>query len=241
MDQSHYDVGLYGYVSGYGRIRNLSAAFDAQAEELAHQLRDCNYDQIAMIGHSMGGLMCMAALRNLIDARAFSTIQRVACLFLIGTPQAGSIPVPFWARWLSPDLRLLGAHSTTLSEIQRRFTDHVVVSMFEQSFGSRFVIPTFAVVGTADRWVTDLSATLRIPSDQIRRISGRHTDIAKPRDTESEVFKFARDRVIASIAFHDDRNHKHKEIRSRLSRFVDENFRGVEQLIASAIIGRDSK
>ena len=239
MDQSEYDIGLHGYVSGFGRASKLSATFDLQAEELAHQLRDCNYDQIAMIGHSMGGLMCMAAVRNLIDARAFSTIQRLACLVLIGTPQAGSVRVPFWARWLSHDLKLLAAHSATLTEIQRRFTDHVVVSMFEQSFGSRFVIPTFAVVGTADRWVTDLSATLRIPSEQVRRISGRHTDIAKPADSESEVFKFARDRVTASIAFHQDRNHKHREIRGRLSRFIDENLRGTEQLIASAIIGVD--
>jgi hypothetical protein len=120
----------------------------------------------------------MAALRNLIDARAFSTIERIACLVLVGTPQAGSIRIPFLARWLSRDLRLLAAHSTTLTEIQRRFTDHVVVTMFEQTFGSRYVIPTFAIVGTTDRWVTDLSAT-SIGIDLGKRVFHVHGQDAK--------------------------------------------------------------
>jgi pimeloyl-ACP methyl ester carboxylesterase len=55
FEQSQYDIGLYGYANGFGRTAKLSATFDAQAEELAHQLRDCTYDQIAMIGHGMGG------------------------------------------------------------------------------------------------------------------------------------------------------------------------------------------
>jgi pimeloyl-ACP methyl ester carboxylesterase len=63
-DHTHYDIGLYGYTSGYGRISKLSAKFDMQAEELAHQLRDCAYPQIVLIGHSMGGLLCMAAIET---------------------------------------------------------------------------------------------------------------------------------------------------------------------------------
>jgi pimeloyl-ACP methyl ester carboxylesterase len=236
-EESDYDIGLYGYASGFGRTSTLSATFDAQAEELAHQLRDCSYDQIVLIGHSMGGLMCMAALRNLIDAKACSAIERIACMVLVGTPQAGSVRIPFWARWLSPDLRLLAAHSATLTEIQRRFTDHVGVSMFEQPHGGKFVIPTFAVVGTVDKWVTNLSATLRIPSEQIKRVSGGHTQIAKPTDVDSEVFKFTRDRVLSSMKVHSERNHQQNEIKRRLSTLVDENFSGNEQLIASAIIG----
>ena len=162
-DHTHYDIGLYGYTSGYGRISKLSATFDMQAEELAHQLRDCAYPQIVLIGHSMGGLLCMAAIRNLLDGRAPAAIDRIAGLVLIGTPQAGSTRVPFWARCLSTDPRLLATHSATLTDIQRRFNDHVIVSLFPQSYGSRFTVPTFAIVGTNDRWVTDLSATLHIP------------------------------------------------------------------------------
>ncbi len=239
MNDGQHDIGLHGYASGFGRLMNLSVTFDKQAEELAHQLRDCTYSQIALIGHSMGGLLCMAAIRNLIDGNSSSAIRRIAGLVLIGTPQAGSTSVPFWARWLSPDLRLLTAHSAALTDIQRRFIDHVVVSMFDQTHGSRFIIPTFAVVGTNDRWVTDLSATLRIPYDQIRRVFGSHIEIAKPVDAQSTAFEFAHDRVAACFTFHRELGQTRENIQRRLSTFITENFRGVEQQVASSIVGVD--
>ena len=43
-DLIQYDIGLYGYASGFERVSKLSATFDKQAEELAHQLRDCAPD-----------------------------------------------------------------------------------------------------------------------------------------------------------------------------------------------------
>ena len=183
----------------------------------------------------------MAAIRNIIDCRAPSAMRRIAGLVLIGTPQAGSIQVPSWARWLSSDLRLLRAHSAALADIQRRFIDHVVVSMFEQSYGNRFVIPTFAIVGTSDRWVTDLSATLRIPSDQIKRIFGSHVDIAKPKDAQSAVFEFTHDRVGTSFSFHRAQEEAREDIHRRLSTLITENFRGTEQQVASSIIGGSQK
>lgn len=237
FDNESYDVGLYGYASGFQRATKLSATFDKQAEELAHQLRDCGYTQIALVGHSMGGLMCMGAIRNLIDARSHQAVRRLSSLLLLGVPQAGSISVPIWATWFSRDLRLLRAHSKTLADIQRRFIDHVVVSDFEQSYGTRFVLPTFAVVGTKDRWVTDLSATLRIPSDQVRRISGTHTDIAKPRDDNSEVFGFARSKIADSMTSHNARTGEQDKVRRRLSSLIRDSFRGSEQIIANGIIG----
>ena len=230
------DVGLYGYASGYQRATQLSATFDKQSEELAHQLRDCDYRQITLIGHSMGGLMCMGAIRNLIDAGSKLAIRRISSLVLVGVPQAGSVRVPFWATWISSDLRLMRAHSRTLDEIQRRFIDHVVVSPIEQSFGTRFVIPTFAIVGTKDRWVTDLSATLRIPSDQVRRIVGTHTAISKPADADSEAFKFTRSRIQDATNFHEKRTRAQTKVQQQLSNLIAENFTGSDQVIASGII-----
>ena len=233
------DVGLYGYRTGFGRIGRLTATFDQQAEELGHQLRDCEYDQIVLVGHSMGGLLCMAAIRNLIDAGAVTTIHKIAGVVLVGTPQAGALGIPFWAKWMSPDLRLLAAHNATLTDIQRRFTDHVVVSMFEQSYGKRFTIPTFAVVGTTDRWVTDMSATLRVPSDQIRRISGSHTAISKPADENSAAYRFVRERVSSAFEFHHKSETTRESIQQRLSTLITENFQGQEQQVANSIIGVD--
>ena len=240
MDNGGHDIGLYGYTTGFGRIRKLSATFDRQAEELAHQLRDSTYAQIALVGHSMGGLLCMAAIRNLIDGRVPSAIRRIASLVLVGTPQAGATIIPFWARWLSPDLRLLAAHSAALTDIQRRFVDHVVVSDFQQLHGSRFLIPTFAVLGTNDRWVTDLSATLRIPSDQTKRVVGTHVNIAKPNDSHSPAYEFIQERIADSFSLHFRLERTRQEVQSRLSTFITHAFRGTEQKVATSILGVDA-
>jgi pimeloyl-ACP methyl ester carboxylesterase len=237
LDCGQEDVGLYGYKSGFARIGRLTARFDQQTEELAHQLRDCGYSQIVLIGHSMGGLLCLAAIRHLIDTGASVAIHRIAGIVLVGTPQAGSTRVPFWAKWISPDLKLLAAHSAELLDIQRRFTDHVVASMFEQSYGRRFTIPTFAVIGTTDRWVDDMSSTLRVPSDQVKRVMGRHTDISKPTDSENAAFRFTRDRVSAALDFHRKSEEARESIQKRLSTLVYENFQGIEQQLANSMIG----
>jgi pimeloyl-ACP methyl ester carboxylesterase len=237
LDGRKEDVGLYGYKSGFTRIGRLTARFDQQTEELAHQLRDCGYSQIVLIGHSMGGLLCLAAIRHLIDTSASATIHKIAGIVLVGTPQAGSTRVPFWARWMSPDLMLLAAHSAELLNIQRRFTDHVVASLFEQSHGRRFAIPTFAVIGTTDRWVDDMSSTLRVPSDQIKRVMGSHTAIAKPNDAENAAFRFTRDRVSVALEFHSKSEATRESIQNRLSTLVSENFQGVEQQLANSMIG----
>ena len=237
LDCKREDVGLYGYKSGFARIGHLTARFDHQTEELAHQLRDCYYSQIVLVGHSMGGLLCLGAIRHLIDTGASTAIHKIAGIVLVGTPQAGSTRVPFWARWMSPDLKLLAAHSVALLEIQRRFTDHVVASMFEQSYGRRFTIPTFAVIGTTDLWVDDMSSTLRVPSDQVKRVTGSHTDISKPTDAENGAFRFTRDRVSASFDFHRKSEAARDSIQKRLSTLVSENFQGIEQQLANSMIG----
>ncbi len=234
------DVGLYGYASGLKRVRRLSAAFDKQAEELAHQLRDSPYERVVLIGHSMGGLLCMAAVRNLIDGLARDTVDRIAALFLVGTPQAGSRRVPFFSRYLSPDLKVLHAHSATLTDIQRRFTDHVVPTALKQTYGSQSVIPTYAVMGTADKWVDDLSAGLGIPSSQTKRVSGSHTDIAKPSETQKLAFEFTRDRAMEACAFHLERSSALQRVRDRMLSVVSSQFEGVDLLMASSMIGGDS-
>lgn len=195
-DSAHYDVGLYDYASGIRRIRSgESIPLDVHARELADDLRDGIYDRIVLIGHSMGGLLCKAVIKCLIDSRAgangHSTIDRVAGLFLIATPQAGSLRVPRFLAQVSKDAKVLRVHSEFVQEINRRFNDTVCSGNKNKLEATdRFVIPTYAVLATGDIWVDEFSSALNLPSDQIKHIRGSHGSIVKPKSREGGVYSW---------------------------------------------------
>jgi pimeloyl-ACP methyl ester carboxylesterase len=200
-DSAHYDIGLYDYASGVRRIRlGESIPLDVHARVLADDLRDGNYDRIVLIGHSMGGLLCKAVIKHLIDSRAGAngllTIERVAGLFLIATPQAGSLRVPRFLANVSKDVKVLGAHSEFVKEINRRFNDTLCLgSKNRLEATDKFVIPTYAVVATGDIWVDEFSSALNLPSDQIKHIWGSHGAIVKPESREDGFYSWIRHKI----------------------------------------------
>jgi hypothetical protein len=173
---------------------------DVHASELADDLRDGIYDRIVLIGHSMGGLLCKAVIKRLIDSRAgangHSTIDRVAGLFLIATPQAGSLRVPRFLAHVSKDAKVLRAHSEFIQEINRRFNDTVCSSNKNSLEATdKFVIPTYAVLATGDIWVDEFSSALNLSSDQIKHIRGSHGSIVRPESREGGVYSWIRHKI----------------------------------------------
>jgi pimeloyl-ACP methyl ester carboxylesterase len=63
-DFPELDVGLYEYHSLFRRLKFWeSVAIEDEATSFADLLRQSNYPEILLAGHSLGGLLCMAALR----------------------------------------------------------------------------------------------------------------------------------------------------------------------------------
>jgi hypothetical protein len=195
-DSTTYDIGLYDYTSGARRIRHReSISLDVHARELAGDLRDGKYDRIVLIGHSMGGLLCKAVIKYLIDSQAQAsgglTIERVVGLFLMATPQAGSLRVPRLSAYFTKDGKVLRAHSEFVQEINRRFNDRVC-SDNRNVLGpaDRYFIPTYAVLATGDVWVDEFSSTLNLPSDQIKYVRSSHRSVVKPESREGELYSW---------------------------------------------------
>jgi pimeloyl-ACP methyl ester carboxylesterase len=105
---SDVDIGLYAYVSGFKRLWTTSIDFSREATVMAETLRDAkSYDHIVLIGHSMGGVLIKAAVADRIQAADRATLQRICGLFLLATPQIGSLRVPRWLSGLHADMRAL--------------------------------------------------------------------------------------------------------------------------------------
>ncbi|GAB1691192.1 tetratricopeptide repeat protein [Krasilnikovia sp. M28-CT-15] len=190
------DVGIYEYVSLRGRLKFWrSVDLTVEAEVLAGILRQAStYQRIILIGHSMGGLLCKAAVRFLIDAGEFRHPPHVSGLIMMATPQAGSLRVPRIAGRLTRDGRAIVAHGALVTQLNTFFTTRVVVDGSEPG-PDRESLPTWGVLGASDFWVDTLSASLGLPMNRTRRVRGSHTSIVKPATRDADAFRFVLDRV----------------------------------------------
>ncbi len=200
-DYPSIDVGMYDYASGLRRLRRGSMRLRDHATLLAEAIREGDYTQTVLIGHSMGGLLCMAAVQKMIDSEfrtkdGTPTINRVAGVVLMASPLAGSLRVVPPFSWLSSDGRVLKAHSELALQINECFTNKLVINCSaEGAIGRRHCVPTFAVVGLRDKWVDRYSSGVSIPANQKKHAAGSHTSVTKPSGREDDVYNWVRLRL----------------------------------------------
>lgn len=192
----HVDVGLYEYRTAFRRLLFWkSIELEDEAEIFASDLRDdSTYDSILLIGHSMGGLLCKAAAKHLIDSNQLPTLERVNGLILMAVPQAGSQLVLPLMQWLSSDFRALKPHGKLVTRLNQTFLDHV--SIGETPDSEKLHIPTWAVKGASDLAVDRLSAGLNLPSSRIKPVHGSHTSFVKPQTKDEPGYEYVRDRLV---------------------------------------------
>ncbi|BFU45340.1 hypothetical protein [Krasilnikovia sp. MM14-A1004] len=190
------DVGIYEYVSLRGRVRFWrSVDLEVEAEVLAGVLRQAStYQRIVLVAHSMGGLLCKAAVRFLIESGEFRHPPYVSGLIMMATPQAGSLRVPRLAGRLTRDGRALVAHGALVTQLNTFFTTRVVLDGSEPG-PNRESLPTWGVLGSSDFVVDTLSASLGLPMNRTRRVRGSHTSIVKPATRQADAFRYVADRV----------------------------------------------
>ncbi|AEV84379.1 hypothetical protein ACWT_3356 [Actinoplanes sp. SE50] len=187
------DVGLYGYTSGIKRYaRRDMVDLGAQAQHFASQLRMLEYHRIVLVGHSMGGLLCMGAVRELLEDRLTGddpqpAIDRISGLFLLATPLAGSLRVRWPLSW-TVDGKVLRAHSDYVGGLHRTFADRVEMNGRPPSDHHKIWLPTFSASATLDRLVDKMSSRLGVPASQCTYVRGSHTSIVKPRSPGSDIF-----------------------------------------------------
>jgi serine/threonine protein kinase/pimeloyl-ACP methyl ester carboxylesterase len=193
-DVEDVHVGLYAYRTASSRFRfGASIELDAEAVVLADTLRDCSeYEGIVLIAHSMGGLLCKAAIKDLIDRGDHTALSRLRGLFLLATPQAGSGWIPPLLTWISKDMRALSPYGALVEKVHRTFLDRV---SSEAGSPGRIFLPVFAVTASEDAWVSVLSSGLNIMSSNRKVVRGSHTRIVKPVSKDDEVYQWVLTRV----------------------------------------------
>src|SRR5262245_9783840 len=187
QDFPELDVGLYGYYSGWRRLWfTRSIAVEREARVLADQLRACDYAEIVLLGHSLGGLLCKAALCELLDREDRATLARVRALILMATPQAGvRLPLRLLS-WLSRDLEALRPQGAFVERVNRRFRDS---GLMDRSEGEEMGVRTFCVEASDDHWVDGVGATLGIRAENRAIVRGSHTEVVKPSDRDDDVYR----------------------------------------------------
>ncbi|QUC63007.1 alpha/beta hydrolase [Streptomyces sp. A2-16] len=199
-DRTDIDVGLYSYASGWQRWSKMdSTTLVVHARELADTIRDSHYRSVVLVGHSMGGLLCKATIKDLIESQTHCSdgslaVDRVSGLVLMGTPQAGSMRVPQILTPFFTDARALKAHSPLIESLNSVFLDRVCVDP-SQFDARKYLIPTYAVLGTSDKWVDAFSGGMNIGRDYKKTVRGSHSEIVKPGNREDKAYKWFREAV----------------------------------------------
>jgi nucleoside phosphorylase/pimeloyl-ACP methyl ester carboxylesterase len=193
------DIGLYEYRTLFRRWKVWkSVEVEYEAISFADSLRQSNYSDIFLAGHSLGGLLCMAALRYFYISHQVSELKRICGLFLMATPQTGSQKVPAILSWLSKDFYALRPHGRFVTEVQRTLIDAFNLDETSISPG-RILIPTWAVLGNSDFWVDRLSAGLHLSAKRCTHVRGSHTSIVKPVHKSNDAYLFLRKRIMIAL------------------------------------------
>ena len=143
-----------------------------------------SYQRLALIAHSMGGLIVQRAL---VDAKPDDRVSQVVShVLLFGTPSNG--------------LRKAGLGAFLKRQAKDMAADGAFVTFVRAEWNKRFQQsrPFFfrAVAGLRDDFVPRTSSVDVFPDEQRAFVDGNHLDIVKPRSTDDDAFKRIRDALL---------------------------------------------
>lgn len=179
-------IATYGYVSGPKRaFRASRLKVENLVRVWATKLRDSlltRYGAVAVICHSLGGMVTMGACRHLFTtqhelARRLQVSETRLALFLMGVPQEGTNTRG--ADWLSSELQAL-TYNGELARLNMDFWLNRVRPPGELGSPSDLPIDTFAVVSETDRWVPQVAAGAGLREGRVHRTALSHTAMVKP-------------------------------------------------------------
>ena len=189
----HYDVASFGYPTGIGRGPSASEIADLLKSEIDREYS--HYSDIAIIAHSLGGLIARRYIANLLEQGAPDGVElKVRRLITFATPHLGAIlavisdKIPLVGQQVK-DLSIDSEFLLTLGSAWHR-------QLAEQKLKTRYV------VALEDQLVTKTSSLGPQRSDGYATVRGGHMDCVKPDDAEHESFKEAKSFLMDDSAGH---------------------------------------
>lgn len=177
------DIAAFEYqTSILGRLRFPFRKVDAEdwsrvlADTIEHSLLARHgYEQVVMVGHSMGGLVCKLAIQDLANEGQINTIQKIHSVFTYATPHFGSDRAFLPVAMLSYDVSFLRANAKALQSLQRFWNTRV-------GEGKELFIHERAIVSAKDEVVPVVSASGGLSQNDIFHVATSHTKVHCPDD-----------------------------------------------------------
>ncbi len=174
------DLGFYGYLNGFRRWNVLrSISIEDEAQVLIDTLRDSQYQNIILLGHSLGGVLIRTAVAKMVEQNNEELLSRLRAAILFAVPQLGAHSLPWLLSLLNSDAAALKRNSPTIRRTTRIFLDHFETTEVAPVDKAKRWLPVYCVQAAEDFWVTELSSTLNIPSNMRKVVRGSHTEIVK--------------------------------------------------------------
>jgi pimeloyl-ACP methyl ester carboxylesterase len=141
------------------------------------------YKSLALIAHSMGGLVVQRAL---IDFDELT--EPVTHVFLFGTPSAGLRKASLF-RWLKRQMRDMSYKRPFIKDLRKRWEQK-----FSKKAGKTHPFRFWSAAGDRDEFVTGEASIEAFPKEEfpdveLAVVSGNHLEIVKPPDVEHLSFK----------------------------------------------------
>jgi pimeloyl-ACP methyl ester carboxylesterase len=194
------DVAIFDYRTGLRRLGG-GAKFSFYIEQFAECIRELatEYSSIFLLGHSLGGLLIEAAVREYLIDRAMTydlrAIEPIAGIVLMASPRAGSAwAIPILRRIVSEG-RWLQRGSSHTARIDDFFSSYIQNYNTVSIESEKTLVPCYGCLAGNDWFVNAFSAGFGIPSSQKRRlIRGGlykgHSSIVKPPKADEEQVRW---------------------------------------------------
>ena len=172
-------VAVYDYISGGRRSLLDSPSIQSAVEHLVDELGDLPFKRVTLVGHSLGGVISMSAVREVFDRTTASTalLDSLTAVFTLASPLAGTKLLPFG---IIP-IRERGALAihTELQRANHKFFKNRVRINVDGEGAQPLWIPVFSASATGDRFVDPLSSSLLSVPSQCRTFRGGHSAFLK--------------------------------------------------------------
>ncbi len=177
-----------------------SLTIEQTATRLLQQLKDegafDRFKEIYFVAHSMGGLVVKRVLVALNRTTQIKRLEKIKAVLLISTPSQGSSHAQLVSLLsLNPqvrDMKPLDLNSY-LPSIENQW--HSLM----QDRGKRPFPKSYVAYETKPTWgivIVDRVSALTSHDDEMFPIAADHQDIVKPRDAQSDIYRWVRSRLL---------------------------------------------
>ena len=156
----------------WASAKDINRISDYLTTSIRHRYGD--YDRIAIVAHSLGGLVVQKALVDLDQEQ----ISRISHVILFGTPSNGMHESSGDSNW-KKNLQFLGSNGDYITSLR---------NAWKKRFGEKYPFDLKVASGTKDEYVTVQSALNPFPEKCQVTVAGDHHSMVQPENQDHDSY-----------------------------------------------------